>query len=618
MKTLLQSLLLLLLASPGTLASDTGNRLTHLDEFADPYYVGLDSPRLVTPQWVGQPAVDAVLVLAIDDMREAEKYESFLRPILERLKRIDGRAPVSIMTRSVDPQLPQLQQWLGEGVSIEAHTYDHPCPCLQGGDLATAKATYDRCIDLLAKIPNTRPVAYRMPCCDSMNSVSPRFFTEVFNQTTPAGNFLSIDTSVFQLFTPEDPDLPRELVLESDGGQRFRKYLPDDRLMINYVENYPYPFVVARQCWELPCVMPSDWDGQHKNGKCSPVTVADFRAAIDATLIKQGVFVLCFHPHGWMSAAQVVELIDYAVAQYGPRVTFLNFQEIQQRLDQNLLAGHPLRTADGSDNGVRLCDVDGDGYQDVVVANSAARLTRIWSPGRRQWRELAFPAPLIDSRHGRPHATGLRFGVLNDSGRASVLVRERQHAGLWHFDGSSWIADPAGLDGLTCDGPVLTAAGGRDRGVRLRDLDRDGVCELIVSNPAQQAIFRYTTDGWQRLAESLPNGLNIVDAQGRDAGLRFVDLNEDYFADVVFSDAQRYAAYLHDTTRAGWSNRIVDSPRTAGRPLPMIVRGDGTNNGAWFRYGHMWVQNEDTGGVLSDHVDRFSFGALSSFHKTAP
>ena len=61
------------------------------------------------------------------------------------------------------------------------------------------------------------PVAFRMPCCDSLNTLSPRFFSEIFNKTTPRGNFLSVDSSVFMLFTANDPELPRELVLESDG-----------------------------------------------------------------------------------------------------------------------------------------------------------------------------------------------------------------------------------------------------------------------------------------------------------------------------------------------------------------------------------------------------------------
>jgi len=68
---------------------------------------------------VGEPGVEAVVILAIDDMKNPKQYETFLRPILRRLKQIDGRAPVSIMTNHVDPKAPELQKWLQEGVSIE-------------------------------------------------------------------------------------------------------------------------------------------------------------------------------------------------------------------------------------------------------------------------------------------------------------------------------------------------------------------------------------------------------------------------------------------------------------------------------------------------------------------
>src|SRR5579872_3151986 len=83
----------------------------------NPYSVGLSSPKLTTPQWVGEEGVEAVVVLAIDDMRDTAKYEAFLRPILNRLKAIDGRAAASIMTISVDPKDPQLQAWIKEGVA---------------------------------------------------------------------------------------------------------------------------------------------------------------------------------------------------------------------------------------------------------------------------------------------------------------------------------------------------------------------------------------------------------------------------------------------------------------------------------------------------------------------
>ncbi|MEW4451151.1 hypothetical protein AB1L30_00505, partial [Bremerella sp. JC817] len=61
------------------------NRLTFLDQ-SNPYHVGLDFPKLTTPQWVGEDGVDAVVILAIDDLRDTiPKYEGYLRPILDRL-----------------------------------------------------------------------------------------------------------------------------------------------------------------------------------------------------------------------------------------------------------------------------------------------------------------------------------------------------------------------------------------------------------------------------------------------------------------------------------------------------------------------------------------------------
>jgi hypothetical protein len=589
--------------------SDVGNRLVYLNEYANPYYVGLKTARLTTPQWVGDEDVEAVIVLAIDDLGDPAKYEAYLRPILERLKQIDGRSPVSLMTKTVDPESAQIRSWLRQGLTVETHTAGHPCPCLQGGEFAKAKATFDQSVDEISLLPDYRPVAFRMPCCDSMNSVSPRFFTEIWNRTTPAGKFLSIDSSVFMLFTANDPTVPRELVVDADGREKFRKYIPVDRMMVNYVEDYCYPFVIDRLCWEFPALMPSDWDAQHLNGECSPETVRDMKAAIDAVVLKQGVFSLCFHPHGWIENKQVIELIEYAVSQHGGKVKFLTFGEANERLQQHLLNGHALRTEQGEDNGVRLCDVNNDGYMDVIVANASKQVTRIWIPSTSTWSEVPFPISLaqLKDTEGKTVAD-VQFGVVNRDGYASALVHRDDVQGMWHFAGDCWRKDANGLSGLECSGPVRTLIDGHDAGTRLRDIDLDGLCELVVSNPNQQAVFAWTGMEWQRKDHSLPVGLTIVDDQGRDAGLRFVDFDEDGYDDIVFSNAKRYAAYVFDASGGGWTRKMMDSLRQAGEgELPMIVRGDGSNNGAWFKNRHMWVQNEDTGKAMPNHVDHRSF-----------
>src|SRR5437867_13435359 len=101
-------------------ASVDANRLTYLDE-NDPFYPHVRFPKLTTPQWIGEPGVEAVVILSIDDMRETGRYETFLRPILERLKQIDGRAPVSIMVNAVTPTNAQPQACLKEGLSLDVH-----------------------------------------------------------------------------------------------------------------------------------------------------------------------------------------------------------------------------------------------------------------------------------------------------------------------------------------------------------------------------------------------------------------------------------------------------------------------------------------------------------------
>src|SRR5205807_854692 len=101
----------------------------------------------------------------------------------------------------------------------------------------------------------------------------------------------------------------------------------------------------------------------------------------------------------------------------------------------------------------------------------------------------------------------------------------------------------------------------------------------------------------------LPPRTAIVDEQGRDAGLRFVDINEDGALDVIFSDERRYSLHLFRAKadprlnwERGWTDEIIAQNRSAqANAIPMIVRsGNAVDNGAWFHSHSMWVQNEDT------------------------
>ena len=610
-------------------SASRANRLTYLDS-TDPFYVGTDFPKLITPQWVGEEGVDAVVILAVDDMTEARNYERFLRPILDRLKRIDGRAPVSIMTRSVPVNDRLVQTWLQEGLSLEVHTLNHPCPLFAKGDFDSAVTNVFGCLDLLNRIPGNQPVAFRMPCCDSMDSASPRFFTEIFNHVSPEGHFLSIDSSVMDLFTSAEPSLPRELVTTADGAERFRKYFPEKtnattRLSLGAfattIENYPYPYVIGKLCWEFPCVVPSDWEAFNCHGPTNALTVADWEAALDATVLKQGVYTMVFHPHGWIRNDQLVSLIDYAVEKYGKRIKFLTFREAQERLNKNLLVGQPLRDAKGYDNGVRLLDLNNDGYVDVVIGNAQLHATRIWNPKDRRWTQTGFPTHLASADEtSLTHDSGVKFGIFGAEEQVMVFFRNEKNRGAWRFEDSEWREDSGFFAGLNLKGrPILTVDGGRDRGVRLRDVDKDGRCELLVGNESQNALFGWsdTERTWKKLAFSLPSGTSLVTAEGTDNGLRFVDVNGDGYDDVLFSNEKEFSLHMFIAQpkpwlgwAVGWSYQVRAGKRGEPNDIPMISRGGShPNNGAWFHSQELYVQNEDTAG-LPDKIQRISFKEL--------
>ena len=120
-------------------------------------------------------------------------------------------------------------------------------------------------------------------------------------------------------------------------------------------------------------------------------------------------------------------------------------------LTENLLGGHPLRNAEGGDNGVRVLDVDNDGYMDAVIASDADSATRIWNPATRQWQETSFPVALVHNGGQPPVAdNGVRFGVLRPDGRASVLMHAEQQ-GVWHYVDGQWVQDASARSASAAD-----------------------------------------------------------------------------------------------------------------------------------------------------------------------
>ncbi len=216
-------------------------------------------------------------------------------------------------------------------------------------------------------------------------------------------------------------------------------------------------------------------------------------------------------------------------------------------------------------------DLDGDGHADEIVTSGAKAKTRVWRESGAL--EADFPAPL----------GAARFGLLDADGGATVIARSEAGGSAWRLADGQWVEEKALLNGLTLDGqPILTARGGKDRGVRLRDVNRDGISELIVANETQHAVFGWSPEEqtWKRLAYALP--APIVDAEGRDAGLRLVDLNGDGFDDAIFSGPSGYSLHLFVPVekkgvdwKLGWSLLMRTGKRGDAGEIPLLAdRGE--------------------------------------------
>ncbi len=80
----------------------------------------------------------------------------------------------------------------------------------------------------------------------------------------------------------------------------------------------------------------------------------------------------------------------------------------------------------------------------------------------------------------------------------------------------------------------------------LHDFDHDGSEERLTCRSGINEIQRWSAAkrAWEKADFALPPEVTLLDDRGKDAGLRFVDLNGDGFDDILFSNSQRFAIYL--------------------------------------------------------------------------
>ena len=119
-------------------------------------------------------------------------------------------------------------------------------------------------------------------------------------------------------------------------------------------------------------------------------------------------------------------------------------------------------------------------------------------------------------------------------------------------------------------------------GTLLKDFNRDGIDEKLVSQRGTNRILTWleATKRWEDAGYRLPDEVTLLDEQGNDAGLRFVDLNGDGFDDILFSNPKGFSIHLWTKKvrpdlgwTKGWSQFVRAGARTGAKSEPPSLVG---------------------------------------------
>jgi predicted NUDIX family NTP pyrophosphohydrolase len=143
-------------------------------------------------------------------------------------------------------------------------------------------------------------------------------------------------------------------------------------------------------------------------------------------------------------------------------------------------AGTDIHKALGKALGVVATDINGDGRMDLFVANDTVQNFLFANRGNGKWDEIALAAEVGFSVNGTPRSgMGVDAADVNGDGRQDLFVAnvDQEMFSLYKNDGNEFFSDVAAAIGVAQATRLLSGWG-----LKFFDYDNDGMVDLFLAN----------------------------------------------------------------------------------------------------------------------------------------
>jgi RHS repeat-associated protein len=189
------------------------------------------------------------------------------------------------------------------------------------------------------------------------------------------------------------------------------------------------------------------------------------------------------------------------------------------------------------DTGARVEDVNGDGLPDIIFANDTTK--NAWLNTGNNWTDASSvwspPATFITS-NSNGSDNGVRFADVNGDGLVDILEDyangTRTDRGAWINSGHGWIYN------IAWQSPEPFTKDGKNIGRRVADVNGDGFADIVVAHTNSSGDFKWT---WLRnqntpfVLKKITNELGGITSISYRSSTGFNNNGEDSLSDIGFN-----------------------------------------------------------------------------------